>query len=340
MSSFHPTGHPLHLSEHTSQWWSNTSGDGHSSDSSSLGAHSSVGTLFSDSANSQDPNWKNGKIWTSVARDSHNCIQRGWSTSSSESCTSARDSRVDSSPRAEASPHSSGEDQRGASSRPSPSPLRPVTRQSLQTDRVYSLASDIRAWGISTHNSLRSQEPSRPQSQDLDLLTARHWTRLGLQARQPGSPSGLRTPRFDPSAFNPPHSPLRPVSYIPGRAASIFGGSAFRALDSLGESSSPAPRGVFGGSAFQASGTPGTILHGSPQHLWGSCSLPTWPLNLNIPCASWGLWWVCVPCPGGTSRPSLPSSTEPGSCAQETKGHLVLRGSVSGALPRSSLTCN
>ena len=244
MSSFHPTGHPLHLSEHTSQWWSHTSGDGHSSDSSSLGAHSSVGTLFSDSANSQDPNWKNGKIWTSVARDSHNCIQRGWSTSSSESCSSARGSRVNSSPRAEASPHSSGENPRGsrvnsspraeasphssgenprgsrvnsspraeasplssgeyprgASSRPTPSPLRPVTRQSLQTDRVHSLASDIRAWGISTHNSLRSQEPNRPQSQDLDLLTACHWTRLSLQARQPGRlpgsthlPSTLRT---------------------------------------------------------------------------------------------------------------------------------------------------
>ena len=197
MSDFHTTSLPLCLTEHTSQWWSTTSGDGHSSDSSSLGAQSSIGTLFSDSGNSQEPNWKNGKVWTSLARDSNNCVQRGWSTSSSGSCTSARDGQGDPNPRAEASLHPSGEDLRGTSSLPSPSPLRPVTRQSLQTARVHSLASDLFALGMATHNSLRAQEPTRPQAQDLDLLTARHWTRLGLQARQPGSPLGLRTPRFD-----------------------------------------------------------------------------------------------------------------------------------------------
>ena len=135
-SSFYPPGHPFHQPEHASQWWLNTSGGSHSSDSSSLGNNSSVGTLFSDSANSQDRNWRNGKVWTSVARDSTNCIRRGWSTSSSESCSSTRGGWVDPCPSAETGSHSSGEDLRGASSRPSTSPLRPVTRQSLQTDRV------------------------------------------------------------------------------------------------------------------------------------------------------------------------------------------------------------
>ena len=252
--SYHPPGHPFHRPEHASQWWLNTSGGSHSSDSSSLGNTSSVGTLFSDSANSQDRNWKNGKVWTSVARDSTNCIRRGWSTSSSESCSSARGGWVNPCPSAETSSHSSGEDSRGATSRPSPSVLRPVTRQSLQTDRVQRVASDIRAWGISTHNSLRAQEPNRPQPQDLDRLTACHWTRLGLQDRQPGSPPVLRTARFDPPPFSPAHSPVRPAAYIPGRAAGVFGGSAFRALDAQGGSSSPTPRGIFGGSAFQALG--------------------------------------------------------------------------------------
>ena len=317
MSNFYPPGHPFHQSEHASQWWLNTSGGSHSSDSSSLGAHSSVGTLFSDSANSQDRNWKNGKIWTSVARDSHNCIRRGWSTSSSESCSSARGSRVDSSPRAEASPHSSGEDPRGASSRPSPSPLRPVTRQSLQTDRFHSLASDIRAWGISTHNSLRSQEPNRPQPQDLDLLTARHWTRLSLQGRQPGSPSGLCSPRFDPSAFNPPHSPIRPVPYIPGRAARIFGGSAFRALDSLGESSSPAPCGVFGGSAFQALGPLGPS-YTAPRNLFGGAAVfPCGPSTSTSP-APPGVF-------GGSAFRALGTPPDPASPAPRNLGAVPRR---------------
>ena len=272
MSDYHTTSLPLYLTEHTSQWWSTTSGDGHSSDSSSLGAQSSIGTLFSDSGNSQEPNWKNGKVWTSLDLDANNCVQRGWSTSSSGSCTSARDGQGDPNPRAEASLHPSGEDLRGTSSPPGPSPQRPVTRQSLQTARVQSLASDLFALGVATHNSLQAQEPVRPQAQDLDLLTARHWTRLGLQARQPGSPSGLRTPRFDPVSFNPPHSPLRPVSYIPGRAANIFGGSAFRALDSLGESTSPVPRGIFGGSAFQALGPLGPSSQ-APRNIFGGAAV-------------------------------------------------------------------
>ena len=219
-----------------------------------------------------------------MARDSNNCIRRGWSTSSSESCSSARGGWVDPCPRAETSSHSSGEDSRGASSRPSPSPLRPVTRQSLQTDRVQRLASDIRAWGINTHNSLRSQEPNRPQPQDLDRLTARHWTRLRLQDRQPGSPPVLRTSRFDPPPFNPAHSPVRPAAYIPGRAAGVFGGSAFRALDSLGGSSSPAPRGIFGGSAFQALGPLGGSTSTAPRNIFGGAAVfPQGPSTSTSP---------------------------------------------------------
>ena len=192
-----------------------------------------------------------------------------------------------------------------------------MTRQSLQTDRVRSLASDIRAWGISTHNSLRSQEPSRPQSQDLDLLTARHWTRLGLQARQPGSPSGLRTPRFDPVTFNPQHSPLRPVSYIPGRAASIFGGSAFRALDSLGESTSPAPRGIFGGSAFQALGPLGPS-YTAPCNLFGGAAVfPRGPSTSTSP-APPGVF-------GGSAFRALGAPPDPASPAPRDLGAVPRR---------------
>ena len=36
------------------------------------------------------------------------------------------------------------------------------------------------------HNSLRAQELNQPQPKDLDRLTARHWTQLGLQEIQPG----------------------------------------------------------------------------------------------------------------------------------------------------------
>ena len=34
-------------------------------------------------------------------------------------------------------------------------------------------------------------------------MTSRHWTRLGLQERQPGSAPVLRTPRFEPPRFDP-----------------------------------------------------------------------------------------------------------------------------------------
>ena len=258
MATYYPPGHPYHRPEHDNTWWLNTSRGSNSSDSSSLGNTSSVGTLFSDSANSQDRNWKNGKVWTAVARGSDNGIRRGWSTSSSESCSSSRGGWINPCPSTEISSSSSGEDSRGASSRPSPGDQRPVTRQSVQTERVQRVANDIRAWGISTHNSLRAQEPNQPQPQDLDRLTARHWTRLGLQERQPGSAPVLRPPRFEPPPFNPAHSPVQPPAYTPGYTAGVFGGSAFQALGSTGGSASPAPRGAFGGSAFQALGSPGS----------------------------------------------------------------------------------
>ena len=208
--SYYPLGHPFHRPEHANQWWLNTSGGSHSSDSGSLGNTSSVGTLFSDSANSQDRNWKNGKVWTSMVRDSTNCIRRGWSTSSSESCSSARGGWVNPCPSAETSSHCSGEGLHvGASSRPSPSGLQPVTRQSLQTDQVQRVASDIRAWGISTHNSLRAQEPNRPTTPRLGPSDCspldQAWT-AGQTARK--SPSLEDSPVLDPPPFSPAHSPV------------------------------------------------------------------------------------------------------------------------------------
>ena len=166
--SYYPPGHPYHHPEHDNQWWLNTSGGSHSSDSSSLGNTSSVGTLFSDSANSQDRNWKNGKVWTAVARDSNNGIRRGWSTSSSESCSSARGGWINPCPSAEASSHSSGEDSHGASSRPSPGGLRPVTRQSAQTDRC--------AASSQRYQSLGHQHTQQPQGSRTQPATA---SRLG-----------------------------------------------------------------------------------------------------------------------------------------------------------------
>ena len=269
MSNYYPPGHPYHRPEHDNMWWLNTSRGSNSSDSSSLGNTSSVGTLFSDSANSQDRNWKNGKVWTAVARDSNNGIRRGWSTSSSESCSSSRGGWINPCPSTGISSSSSGEDSRGASSRPSPGDQRPATRQSVQTDRVQRVANDIRAWGISTHNSLQAQEPNRPQPQDLDQLTARHWTWLGLQDRQPGSAPVLRPARFDPPPFNPAHSPVQPAAYTPGQTAGVFGGSAFQALGAQGGSGSPAPRGTFGGAAaFQSLGPPASASP-APRGVFG-----------------------------------------------------------------------
>ena len=248
MSAYYPPGHPYHKPKHNNNWWLN---------SSSLGNTSSVGTLFSDSANSQDRNWKNRKVWTSLSRGSDNearGVRRGWSTSSSESGSSSRGGWINPCPSTEVSSSSSGEDSRGAISRTSPGDQRPVTQQSIQTERIQRAASEIRAWGVSAHNSFRAQEPNRPQPQELDRLTARHWTRLGLQERQPGSAPLLRPALFEPPPFNPAHSPVPP----PAPTTGVFGGSAFQALGAPGRSASPAPRGVFGGSALQALGAPGS----------------------------------------------------------------------------------
>ena len=178
MSGYFPPGHPYHKPEQSNNWWLNTSRGGNSSDSS-LGTTSSCGTLFSDSANSQDHNWRNGKVWTSLSMGSDNVargVRRGWSTSSSESGSSARGGWINPCPSTEVSSSSSGEDSRGASSRASPGDQRPDTRQSVQTERVQRAASEIRALGVSVHNSFRAQEPNRPQPQELDRLTSRHWT--------------------------------------------------------------------------------------------------------------------------------------------------------------------
>ena len=49
----------------SASWQSAPPGCGNSSDSS-LGTLSSYGTLFSDSGDSQDGNWRNGRVWTSL----------------------------------------------------------------------------------------------------------------------------------------------------------------------------------------------------------------------------------------------------------------------------------
>ena len=59
----------------TASWKSGPSGGGNSLDSS-VGTLSSCGTLFSDSGNSQDRNWKNGRVWTSLSVGSDNDYQR------------------------------------------------------------------------------------------------------------------------------------------------------------------------------------------------------------------------------------------------------------------------
>ena len=244
MSGYFPPGHPYHKPEQSNNWWLNTSRGGNSSDSS-LGTTSSCGTLFSDSANSQDHNWRNGKVWTSLSVGSDNearGVRRGWSTSSSESGSSTRGGWINPCPSTEVSSSSSREDSRGASSRASPGDQQPVTRQSVQTERVQRAASEIRAWGISVHNSFRAQEPNQPQPQELDRLTSRHWTRLGLQERQPGSAPVLRTPRFEPPRFDPAPRQAPPPAPTPGRQTGVFGGPAFVPLGAPGGSASPAPR--------------------------------------------------------------------------------------------------
>ena len=68
MLHYYPPGHPFHQPtparadsnrSSTASWRSGPSRGGNSSDSS-VGTLSSCGTLFSDSGNSQDRNWKNG----------------------------------------------------------------------------------------------------------------------------------------------------------------------------------------------------------------------------------------------------------------------------------------
>ena len=92
MSHYYPPGHPFHQptlertnsGSLTASWRSGPAGGGNTSDSS-LGTLSSCGTFFSDSANSQDRNWRNGRVWTtlSVGSDSEVRGSRGgWSPSS------------------------------------------------------------------------------------------------------------------------------------------------------------------------------------------------------------------------------------------------------------------
>ena len=319
--SYYPPGHPYHRPEHDNTWWLNTSRGSNSSDSSSLGNTSSVGTLFSDSANSQDRNWKNGKVWTAVARDSNNGIRRGWSTSSSESCSSSRGGWINPCPSAEISSNSSGEDSRGASSRPSPGDQRPATRQSVQTDRVQRVANDIRAWGISTHNSLQSSgtkpaPASRLRPVDCSSLDT---TRTAGQAARE-SPSIEASP-VRPSSIQPSPQPCPACSLHSWQDSWSVWRISFPSSGSSGRIRLPSSSRCLWRISFPSSGSSGRIrLPSSSWCLWGSCLLPiTGTSSINIPCSPWGLWGICLQSLGNPRRLSIPSSPEPGCGAQETE---------------------
>ena len=101
MAHYYPPGHPFHQPtleradsdcSSTASWRSAPSGCGNSSDSS-LGTLSSCGTLFSDSGNSQDGNWRNGRVWTSLAVGSDSVVRgssRDWSSTTTGLGSGAR----------------------------------------------------------------------------------------------------------------------------------------------------------------------------------------------------------------------------------------------------------
>ena len=177
MSHYYPPGHPFHQPtpvradsnrSSTASWRSGPSGGRNSSDSS-LGTLSSCGTLFSDSGNSQDRNWRNGRVWTPLSIGSDNEVRgsRGsWSTSSSDSGSSSGGSSGGWDNPCHSTGASAEEDEaRGPNLRADHGDQRPVTRQSLQTARVLQAVSDLRSWGNRASQQLLSSGTQQASTQ-------------------------------------------------------------------------------------------------------------------------------------------------------------------------------